>query len=67
MEASPIVVSCFTSPASYINTLLLEHVFYIYDLVHLQKDWAEMQTLIDFKNKINTMTLTYAFKPGLKV
>lgn len=66
MEAIPVVVFCSTSPVSDTDILSLENVLYLHYPILFQKDKAKVQTLIDFQNEINVMTLVYASKLGLK-
>lgn len=39
----------------------------IYHFMYFKKNQTEVQALLDFSNKINTMTLAYIAKVGLKV
>lgn len=45
-------------------TLLLEHIVYIYYLICFGKNQVEIQAIINFGNKINSMTLVYIKKLG---
>lgn len=67
--APPGVAPKFRTPASDINdpNPLLECIPYIYYSLCFQKDIANVRVLIDFDNKINTITLAYILKLGSKV
>lgn len=49
------------------STIWLERVSCIYLSVHFKKNQAEIWVLLDFDNKINTITLTYIIKLGFKI
>ena len=42
-------------------------MLYIYYLPRFQKDTIDIRALIDLDGEVNTMTLTYSLKLGLKV
>lgn len=47
--------------------MILERVMYIHYPFYFQKDTIEIKVLIDFNNKVNTITLAYILKLGLQV
>lgn len=61
------VTSTLTTITSKEADLPLKHMLYIYYSIYFKKNQAEIQALINFENKVNTMTPVYASKLGLKV
>lgn len=54
--------------ASNEDNIILARILYIYYPLCFRKDKKnKMQALIDFSNKVNTITLAYALKLGLKI
>lgn len=50
-----------------LDTPPLERVLYIYELIWLKKNWAELKTLVDFSNEVNTMTPAYIDRLSLQI
>lgn len=50
-----------------VANLTLKPIPCIHYLINFNKNQAEIQALIDSKNKINIMTLAYVLKLGLKI
>lgn len=46
------------------STMLLKYVLYIYYLIWFKKNQTKTQTLIDFSNNVNAITLVYLKKLG---
>lgn len=62
-----LAVNNFALPLKVTNILpSLNRMPYIHHLVQFKKDQAKVQALLDSSSKINTMTLVYMAKLGLK-
>ena len=61
-----LVLRTFISVTSK-KSIILDHILYIYYLVHFQKNSNNIEVLLDSCSKINIMTFIYASKLGFQV
>ena len=62
-----LATSALITEASKKDEMVLERILYIHYLFRFRKDIAKVKALLDFGNKVNTITPTYAAKLDLKV
>lgn len=67
IKADSIINPSFKASATNNSTLPLEHILYIHHLIYFNKDQDEVRALLDFDNKVNTITPAYAVKLSFKI